>query len=284
MANDMKSSKPIRSSQNMIEKIFAETQLREAGYVMPEHHCHPYYELFYVETGECRILIDNAMYDLHAGDFILMPPQSLHYTRYLFGPCRRAAVFFRDSDITEDVQQLLPHQPDFFARTRIFQVPEAHREQIRGILIKMIAEEKIGDDYSAALQQALLRELFLLCGRLCTFPEEAPAEIHTTDRQIVQAARFISDHYAEPISAADIASAAGFSPNYLSRKFRAAAGLGLHQYLLFIRMKHAALELISTTDSVTEIAFRCGFSDSNYFKDAFKKFYGLTPSAYRKEF
>ena len=86
----------------------------------------------------------------------------------------------------------------------------------------------------------------------------------------------------EPISAADIASAAGFSPNYLSKRFREAAGIGVHEYLMFVRLQHAALDLVSTGDSITEIALRSGFSDSNYFKDAFKKKYGVTPSAYRK--
>ena len=51
---------------------------------------------------------------------------------------------------------------------------------------------------------------------------------------------------------------------------------------MFVRLQHAALDLVSTNDSITEIALRSGFSDSNYFKDAFKKKYGITPSAYRK--
>ena len=112
--------------------------------------------------------------------------------------------------------------------------------------------------------------------------QELPADIHTTDRQIVKAAQFIGRNYMDDISAADIAAAAGYSPNYLSRKFREAAGIGVHEYLMFIRLQRAALELVSTDDSVTEIALRCGFSDGNYFKDAFKKKYGGTPSKYRK--
>ena len=271
-----------RSIEKMIGKIFAESQLREAGYVMPEHHFHLYFELFYVESGACRFLIENNMYDLHAGDFLLIPPQTLHYTRYLFGPCRRDTVFFREEDISSHVMQLLPHREDFFREMRIFQVPEAHQEQVNGLLMRMVREENFGDRFSAELQHAMLQELFLVCGRVCSFFQDAPANIHTTDRQIVTAARFMSEHYAEPITAAEIASAAGFSPNYLSRKFRDAAGIGVHQYLTLIRMQHAALELVSTDDSVTEIAFRCGFSDSNYFKDAFKKIYGVSPREYRK--
>lgn len=74
----------------------------------------------------------------------------------------------------------------------------------------------------------------------------------------------------------------GYSPNYLSRRFRQAVGIGVHQYLMFIRLQHAANELLSTNDSVTEIAFRCGFVSSNYFKDAFKNAYGVSPRDYRK--
>ena len=85
----------------------------------------------------------------------------------------------------------------------------------------------------------------------------------------------------EPITSADVARAAGFSPNYLSRKFRAATGIGLHEYIVFVRLQHAAQELVSTSDSITTIALRCGFSDSNYFKDSFKRKYGVTPRAYR---
>jgi AraC-like DNA-binding protein len=84
------------------------------------------------------------------------------------------------------------------------------------------------------------------------------------------------------LTAGEIAKAAGLSPTYLSRKFRQATGTGVHEYLTFLRLKEAALELLSTDSSVTEIALRCGFSDGNYFKDVFKKRYGVTPTGYRK--
>ena len=74
----------------------------------------------------------------------------------------------------------------------------------------------------------------------------------------------------------------GFSPNHLSRRFRRSAGIGLHEYIVFVRLHHAAQELIATGDTITDIALRCGFSDSNYFKDSFKKKYGVTPRDYRK--
>lgn len=182
----------------------------------------------------------------------------------------------------ECVKAALPGGGEFFKGIRIFQVPEAYRVQIAELLARMEREVKIDDGIAEHMLRAQLEELFLLCARECAFLQELPADIHTTDRQIVKAAQFIGRNYMDDISAADIAAAAGYSPNYLSRKFREAAGIGVHEYLTFIRLQRAALELVSTADSVTEIALRCGFSDGNYFKDAFKKKYGVTPSKYRK--
>ncbi|MBD5512781.1 MAG: AraC family transcriptional regulator [Lachnospiraceae bacterium] len=278
----MTNNRSVRQTEKRIDRIYAEGEVKKAGYVMPSHHCHPYFELFYIESGACRFFIENNLHDMHSGDFLLIPPQVLHYTRYSFGDCKRSIVFFREDDVLEPVKQLLPQQTNFFSEMRIFQVPEAHREQIAALLLRMVKEEKIGDERSSLMLQTLLQELFLLCSRECRFPQDMPVHIHTTDQQIVQAAQFISSHYMESITMADIAEAAGYSPNYLSRKFREAAGIGVHEYLVFIRLQHAALELITTDDSITEIALRCGFSDSNYFKDAFKKRYGVTPRAYRK--
>jgi len=264
--------------------VHAESRQRDSSFVMTGHHCHPCFELFYTESGGCRFLIDDHIYDLHAGDFILVPPMALHYTRYVFGSCRRTVILFREEDILPEVLQLMPQGEDFLAHTSIFQVPEAFRSQVTGSLKQMVAEEKINDGRSMLMRKLELQGVLLLCSRVCIFPSEAPVEIHTTDYQLLQAANYINANYMNAISTSEVAQAVGFSPNYLSRKFRTAAGIGLHEYIVFVRLYHAAQELVSTSDSITTIALRSGYSDSNYFKDSFKKKYGVTPRAYRKRF
>ena len=264
------------------DTVHANNTLRDKDDVMSGHHCHSCFELLYVESGACRFLTDENLYDLHAGDFILIPPLILHYTRFLFGACKRTLIFFQKEDISPAILPFLPREESFFSETRIFQVPMAHRDQIVSHLNQMTTEERINDPRSGLLRQISLQSLLLLCSRVCIFLSDPPADIHTTDKQVLQAARYISENYMHPVTTADVAAAVGFSPNYLSRKFRRAAGIGLHEYLVFIRLHHAALELVTTEDSITTVAFRCGFSDSNYFKDAFKKKYGITPREYRK--
>lgn len=269
-------------TEKPLDRIIVGEEVREAGFIMPRAHCHSYYELFYLENGVCRFFIENNMYDIHSGDFMLIPPGVFHYTRYIQGVCRRVIVHFNGGHIRPEVRELLPGREGFFSAMRIFQTPEAYRGRMNSHILRMLGEKRIADERSDPMLCALLQELFLLCARECVFLQEIPEHIHTTDSQIVQAARFISSHYTEHISAEDIAAAAGYSPNYLSVKFRKAVGIGIHEYLMFIRLQAAALELVTTDDSITEIAFRCGFSDSNYFKDAFKKKYGVSPREYRK--
>ena len=274
----MPSSVPIHGTDG----VHAETKQRDQHFVMKGHHCHTCFELFYVESGDCRFLVDEHIFDLHAGDFILLPPMTLHYSRYVFGPCRRTVILFRDEDIPEEIKQQMPGAGRFFSRTAVFQAPQAYRAQVISSLKEMTAEEKIRDERSPLLLKLRLQALLLQCSRVCNFLLEPPADIHTTDEQIQQAAHYICQYYTEPLTSADVAKAVGFSPNYLSRKFRTATGIGLHEYLVFVRLQHAAQELLSTSDSITTIALRCGFSDSNYFKDSFKKKYGVTPRNYRK--
>ena len=276
------SEKKDRLEKSTLRRVLVESYLREEGFVMASHHCHSFFEIFYIVRGSSRFMVENNIYDLRQGDFLLIPPDVLHYTRYLDGPCKKHCIHFRSEDISPQASAAMPGGDAFFSAPRFFQLPDAHQHQAEILFDRMLTEEKIEDSRTGAMLFLQLQEMLLFCSRNCSFPQEPPANIRTTDRQIVLAARFISDHYMEPISAADIASAAGFSPNYLSKRFREAAGIGVHEYLMFVRLQHAALDLVSTGDSITEIALRSGFSDSNYFKDAFKKKYGTTPSAYRK--
>lgn len=271
-----------RTSTGSISRVYVDRRTRDAGYLMSHHHCHPYYELSYIEHGSCRFFVEDAMYDLHDGDFLLIPPQLFHYTRYLFGACLRCGVYFRVEDLSPELIARIPGGIAFFSQLRIFQAPAASRRQIGALLERMAAEEQEFDELSPLMLRFQLQELLIMSSRLCSLLSENIADIHTTDQQVLLAARFINEHFRQQISAADIAAASGFSPNYLSRKFREATGIGVHDYLVFIRLRNAAFELISTDDSVTDIALRSGFSDSNYFKDAFKKKYGITPREYRK--
>ena len=75
------------------------------------------------------------------------------------------------------------------------------------------------------------------------------------------------------------------SAEHLSRSFKRETGFGFKEYITLLRLKNAE-ELLKTRKnmSISEIAFLCGFNDSNYFSDKFKRTYGISPLNFRKNF
>ena len=59
-------------------------------------------------------------------------------------------------------------------------------------------------------------------------------------------------------------------------------GFGFKEYLVNVRIKNACRLLLETNHSITDIAFECGFNDSNYFGDAFRRIKGIAPNKYRR--
>ena len=55
-------------------------------------------------------------------------------------------------------------------------------------------------------------------------------------------------------------------------------------YVNQIRLRHASVLLTQSDFSISQIAQNCGFTDSSMFAKAFRRHYGQTPSAYRKNF
>ena len=69
------------------------------------------------------------------------------------------------------------------------------------------------------------------------------------------------------------------SQEHLSRTFKKDTGLGFNEYLNVYRLKRANAILTENPKSkVSQVAVRCGFGDSNYFSNTYKKMYGISPS------
>src|ERR1700740_34853 len=100
-------------------------------------------------------------------------------------------------------------------------------------------------------------------------------------RHLLRARDLADAHYAEPLTVADMAQAAGLSPAHFSREFRRAFGESPHTYLLTRRLERAAALLRNTERPVTEICFAVGWSSLGSFTASFRRIYGTTPSAYR---
>lgn len=101
-------------------------------------------------------------------------------------------------------------------------------------------------------------------------------------KQVQPVLAFAAAHLDEDVSLAALAGQAGLSPFHLHRLFSAAARETPKQFTLRLRLDRAAAMLLTTQDSVLEVALSCGFQSHEAFCRAFRRRFGMTPSAHRE--
>lgn len=100
---------------------------------------------------------------------------------------------------------------------------------------------------------------------------------------IRNACRYIFDNYQNDISATEICSYYHVSNTYFSRKFKEETGINFSDMITNVRLDVARRLLENSTDSIREIAEKCGFLDPKYFSRVFVLKEGCKPSEYRKK-
>lgn len=92
---------------------------------------------------------------------------------------------------------------------------------------------------------------------------------------------YIREHFQEPLCIDDLAGQASLSRYYFIRLFKKEMSMTPHQYITALRLNSAKFYLRTTSSSIKEIGYRCGFQSENSFCISFKKLTGMTPSEYR---
>ncbi len=101
-------------------------------------------------------------------------------------------------------------------------------------------------------------------------------------RRAVDGVRMILDsRFADRLTLGGIARDVGCSPYHLARIFRREAGLTIHRYLNRRRLRAGLDRLVDGAEALTGIALDVGFSSHAHFTEAFRREFGLPPSAFR---
>lgn len=97
--------------------------------------------------------------------------------------------------------------------------------------------------------------------------------------QLYEARNIVTENMLQPLSLSEIARRTGLNEFKLKRGFRQLFGTTVFGFLRQIRMEHARLLLEDGCMNVKEISWAVGYNDPGRFSDAFKRQYGLRPSA-----
>ena len=89
--------------------------------------------------------------------------------------------------------------------------------------------------------------------------------------------------FMDKLDIAEISSVACLSVPQLIRQFKSVFHCTPHQYLMRLRLQHAAERLAQTEEQVSTITWQSGFENTSAFCRAFKAAYGISPEAYRRQ-
>ena len=230
------------------------------------------YALAVAELGSGSVSTRGGLYRFDEGDLIVMP-DGASYLLDCGEDTRLALIVFRPYFLSEAMRAVLK------TSARVIR-PDRMEISAEALSTKIYAETRHSDGLSRDLCRAYTIELCAAAARAAATDEEHEQRCPSVEAVVA----YVAEHSGERLSLSDMADMCSVSTAYLSRKFKAEVGVGFADYVATTRLERAEVMLRERPEmSVTEIAFSCGFNDSNYFSDKFKKHFGVSPLKFRKQ-
>lgn len=248
-------------------------------------HWHSEFELNYIREGAAAFICGEERFISGPGDIILTQPNVLHSiypcpgTRQVYDTLVFSPVLFGGSEPDRYSSGCI--QPLVTGRVRIQpRITPGHPYYawIRSEVERIFSCAK-GDmpRLDMLLRSGLLRLFWLL--------EEDGVPVsgqEDPDEHIRPALEYVAEHFAEPITVAQLAATVHLSESYFMNQFRRHVGLSAMEYVTHFRIDLACQALRSTRQSVLEIALDCGFRNISNFNRQFRRITGDSPVQYRK--
>lgn len=105
----------------------------------------------------------------------------------------------------------------------------------------------------------------------------------TNDKEVLMALRYIHAHIDTKISVSDILQCVPISRRLLETRFKKMTGMTIYNYISLKRINRFAQLLLSSNDSISDIAARMDECDTKSISRRFKELKGCTPLEYRRK-
>ena len=263
---------------------------RKGEFSYPVHN-HDVFELNFVENaaGVKRIVGDSNEV-IGDYDLVLIANPSLEHAweqhECKSEDIREITIQFNFGDGTTDNDQ-------FFSKTPFESIRRMMKEAQKGLAFPMPAIMKVYGKLSGLSQitdrfTALMEFLDILHtlslstdARTLATTSYAKVDIEDDSRRILRVKKYISDNYKYELRLKTLADLANMSESAFCRFFKLHTGRRLSDYIIDIRLGYATRMLIDTTDTISEISFKCGYNNMSNFNRIFRRKKGCSPTEFR---
>jgi len=262
---------------------------REPQVAFPPHR-HEFSEIVLITGGEGLHVVDKESWPLGAGDVFVIGGARGHAYRDL-KQLRLINILFLPDKLHFDLSdlKLLPGYHALFSLEPAWRQRHSFNSRLRlsprelapvmGLVDQMDMELKERAPGFGFMATALFMQI---AGYLSRCYERARGADSRHLLQIAKAITHLESNTSASVNLDELAGIAGMSKRSLVRAFHEATGVPPIAYLIQLRVNRATALLRSSSESITDIAFQVGFSDSNYFTRQFSKQTGMSPRRYRQ--
>ena len=239
------------------------------NYVLHRHDC---FEFELVVSGSAKHTVNGVASRISRGDMYLILPTDIHGLE-LEEEGELYNIMFRESLVNKDI--LLEF---LSANSNTVHLSDEDFTRICFLIESAIKESTEKRRFASLFMHDLIECIFIMFLRnqqsniKKTIPQEGA--VHT-------ALIYIQSHYTANLSLHDVAAHVFLSDSYFSRIFHRKTGMTFKKYLSNLRLAYAAKLLRSSSLSVTEICFDCGFTSYSHFLRSFHELHGISPGEFR---
>ena len=236
---------------------FYYSNTHEAGFSV-HFHTHSYYEIIHYIDAHGYTVIGGTEYSIKPNSIAVIEPEVSH----------------NEVHHTSGKLAYIGLETDYPLETNMYYSPE-NSGTVK--VFKLIISELLNrpNDYEL-MAHSLATQLAILLKRLDN--ENAASDKSNIKFSI----EFIKENYFGKINFNELAQLNGYSENYFRRIFKKSTGMSPQRFLTTTRLSNVKNFLENSNFNITEIAYRCGFSNSAQLSTMFKSEYGITPNEYRK--
>lgn len=247
---------------------------RAEGHTVKAYHMHDHEEVVLIDSeNDCKLTNNGNALKVSTPAILLNRAGTFHETETVYtGSYHSRVVFFHPQNMKD-----LPEELQF---SKLFEsdmtVLPLTKEQL-AFFTPLFDQLKT--------RPMVQKRLLLLCilSQMVEMVESGvrPLVVNARHTYIFDVIEFIqaSDNQR---TAVELAERFHVSVNKLKLNFKEITGISVAAFCRLGRLQKAQALLDSTALELSQIAKKCGFSDESYFIESFRKFYGITPGAYRR--
>lgn len=241
---------------------------------MTASHYHEFYEIYYLESGERYHLIDEELYKVTAGQFIIFKPYQLHRS---YGEenmaFSRILIYFNDEII--DAVEIKKVMNELVG---VYQFNSDKNVEFYQLLTNLLKEQEERKEFYKSNMKSLLNQILVLLVR-----SKLQKQVVFNNNRITKIISYIHQNYRNKITTEGLAKEFFISKWHLCREFKNYTNITIIQYINYTRIIEAQKLLLEDTKSITEISSDVGFDSMTHFERVFKQIVGRTPTQFKNK-